>query len=331
MIKIKIKFFPIIVFLISMSILPSFLYAESDIMLQDTDIEVETIPRNPEPYQNVTINLISYSTDLNKAMIKWQSGSKTIMSGFGKKSYTFKSFGPNTTTIFNITITPANSFNNITKQVLITPSEVEVIWEAVDSYTPPFYKGKSFVSREGLIKVVAMPNTNTIKQGKGNITYTWSSNDETIQSASGYGKDSYIFRNSILNDNENITVVASSIDESYRATKTLYIPTVSPKILFYKKSPTEGVLYNKALTDNYLMSEDEMTIVAEPYFLELKNNKYDFNYKWQINGSVVETPTKKTELTIKPSSRGGYATISLYMENTRTLFQQVTGQLKLNL
>lgn len=330
-IKQKTKFFFITLVLSTMVFMPCFSYAESEIILQESDIDVQTIPQNPEPYQGVTIKLISYAVDLNKSIIEWRSGGKIILSGYGKTTYSFKTSGPNTTTAFDITITPPGSLNSVTKTIGITPSEVEVLWEAVGGYTPPFYKGKSFISREGGIKVVAIPNTNVIKKGKGNITYIWKSRDNTIESASGYNKDSYVFLNDPLNKNENISVTVSSVDDKYNATKDITIPIVSPKIIFYKKSPTEGVLYNQALVDGSFMNEDEMIIVAEPYFLALKGHENNFTYNWKINGDKITTPTKKTEITIRPSSRGGYATISLTIENLKTLFQQVSGNLKLTL
>jgi hypothetical protein len=328
--KLKIKFFTIIFLFYGLIFVPNFLYAENEIILQESDIEIETTPENPEPYQDVTIKLVSYATDLNKATIEWRSGSSIVLSGYGKTSYSFKTFGPNTAIVFDITITAPGGMNSVSKKVSIAPSEVEIFWEAVGGYVPPFYKGKSLVGREGAIKVVAMPNTNVIKQGKGNITYTWKTNDKTKQSASGYNKDSYVFKNEALNKNEEVSVFASSVDGKYNAIKTITIPISSPKILFYKKSPTEGVLYNYALTNNDLLREEEITIVAEPYFLDYMSD-YDFDYSWKINGEEIATPLKKREITIRPSSRGGYATISLDMENLRTLFQEVSGSLRLNL
>jgi len=79
------------------------------------------------------------------------------------------------------------------------------------------------------------------------------------------------------------------------------------------------------------MTEDEATVVAEPYFLAYKGNENDFTYSWQINGQDIDTPTKKTELTIRPSSRGGYATVSATFENLTLLFQKVVGNLKIDL
>jgi hypothetical protein len=310
---------------------PSLLTHASEVGLQDGDIDVTTIPENPEPYGDVTIKISSYATDLNKAFIEWHNGSKILLSGYGKLSYSFQAPGPDLTTDFYITITPPDSADKFTKKVTIKTSEVELMWESIGSYTPPFYRGKSFPSRESTIKVVAIPNTNIITKGKGNITYAWQNDDNAVQSASGYGKDYYIFSNDQLKTKENISVQASSIDGKYNATKTIDIPIVNPKIIFYKKSPTEGVLYNNALTDGTLISEDEVTLVAEPYFLALDGNEVNFSYNWKINGETIDTPSKKTELTVRPAERGGYATIDLVMENLNFLFQKVAGKLNLTL
>jgi len=305
--------------------------AENEILLQEEDISISTVPENPRPYEDVTVTLVSFSTDLNKALIQWQNGSNTVLSGYGKIRYTFKTLGPNTNIILNVSITPAGSIESITKRVVISPSDIELIWESLDSYTPPFYRGKSFPSAESLIKVVAIPNTNTIKQGKGSIAYKWKEGDNSVLSASGYNKDSYVFRNSELNNEEQITVTAESVDGQYNATNTINIPIISPKVVFYKKSPTEGVLYNQAYTNETFMADDEITLSAVPYFLAIKGKEDIFSYTWKINGKEIETPTKKTELTIRPASRGGYATIDLTLENLNTLYQKVSGKIKLNL
>lgn len=307
--------------------LPSLSKAQIDI--QEDDIGFDIIPNNPQPYQNVTIKLTSYATDLNLAMIRWQSGSKVVLAGYGKTSYSFRTDAANTITAFSVEITPSGSTAKIIKNIGINPSEVEILWEAVDGYTPPFYRGKSFVSKEGTIKAVAIPiaGPSSVK----NISYSWKADNNSIESASGYNKDSYVFKNNVLNLNENISVTATSVDGQYAATGKVEIPIISPKIIFYKKSPTEGVLYNNALTDETDLIEDEITIVAEPYFLAIKGNEKFFNYSWKINNEDIKTPQQKTELTIHPESRGGYATIDFGLNNLSSLFQEVSARLKINL
>lgn len=318
-------------FVFSLFFLPYISSAEVEIGVLDSDISVDIYPVYPQPYEDVTITLTSYATDLNKAIVEWRSGNKIILSGYGKKEYSFKALGPNTITSFEIIITPAQTGDRITKNFTINLSEVDLLWESLDGYTPPFYKGKSFISAESVIKVVAIPNSPIVKSGNTNMTYTWKNAEKTSLSSSGFNKDSYVFANSVLNDTEKIAVSASSVDGKYDAYKEINIPISSPKILFYKKSPTEGVLYNEAINTNSLFSEEEITIVAEPYFLAFKGNEDKFYYNWSINGRDIKTPSKKTELTVRPDSRGGYATIKLVLENMDKLFQKVTGQLKITL
>lgn len=327
----KIKIFLVGLFILGIMNIPFFSSAEMQIEIQDTEINVETVPNNPQPYQDVTINISSYATDLNKAIINWESEKGTVLSGIGKKSYSFKTAGPGSSNVFNISITPVGSMSTISKRIVITPSEIEIMWESVSGYTPPFYKGKSLPISGSTIRAVAIPNTNTIKSGSGSITYTWKSGDETQLDASGYNKNYYEFKNSMFEDESEVTVLASSVSGNYGAENTISIPMYKPKIIFYKKSPTEGVLYNNALDKEALMFEDEMTLVGEPYFVSLKGHEKSFIYSWKINGKSIETPSKKTELTIRPTSRGGYATINMVIENTNELFQQVSNSLKLNL
>lgn len=311
--------------------MPSFSFAETQITTGEDEIIVDVSPNNPEPYADVSINITSYATDLNKAIITWQGDGGVLLSGIGKTSYSFKASGPNTTIIINIIIKPVGGVSTISKKIILTPSEIELLWEAIDGYTPPFYKGKALFSRGGIVKAVAIPSTNTIKQGSGNVSYLWKNNDSVVSGASGYDKNYFIFSNDLFDTENSITVTASSVEENYNAEKTLSIGAFSPKILFYKKSPTEGVMYNTALENNTILSGDEMTLVAVPYFLAIKGNEDNFLYTWTINGDPINTPSKKTELTIRPTSRGGYADISLVLESINELFQKVTGQLRLTL
>jgi len=329
LIKIKILF----ALIVGLAIInwPSISNAEMQIEVQGDELSIEVSPSNPAPYEDVTISLNSYATDLNKAIIVWKISGNTVLSGIGKTSYSFKASGPNTVDVLDINITPVGSMTTINKRIAITPSEIEIMWESVNGYTPPFYKGKSLPSSGSLIRAVAIPNTNTIKSGSGSIVYNWKNDSGAVLDASGYNKNSYIFKNSMFDTKNNISVTASSVDGKYSAEKAIEIPTYNPKLVFYKKSPTEGILYNNALDKEADMQEDEMTLVAEPYFLTLKNNESNFTYDWKINGENIQTPSKKTELTVRPTSRGGYATISLVIQNMNELFQKVNNQLKLNL
>jgi len=329
----KTKIFLLGIFILGIINIPYISFAESQIEVQNEEINVETSPSNPEPYTEVTITISSYATDLTKATIIWRDQTGILSSGIGKINYTFTTEGPDTTNYFIVEITPVESMGTITKNIRITPSEIEVMWESVDGYVPPFYRGKSLPVSGGFIKAVAIPNTSTIKSGSGSLTYTWKNSGETVADASGYNKNYYKFKNSMFDKVNEVTVVASSVGGNYAAEKTIEIPIYEPKIIFYKKSPIEGIFYNNALNKEATMgeAESEMTIVAEPYFFSLNDKINDLDYSWKINGSMITTPSKKAELTVRPESRGGYATIQVIIENMDEIFQKVSKELKLNI
>lgn len=309
-------------------VIPNFSYALDEINVWENDIYVETIPENPEPYKEVTIKITSFATDLNKAMIEWKSGSKILISGYGETKYSFSVSGPNTSTVVDISVTPEGSYQKINKRVIISPTEVDMLWESVDGYTPPFYKGKALATSESNIKVVALPVVKT-SINKSNIVYNWEQDNSAKQEKSGYNQNYFIFSNNSMNNKENISISVSSVQGDYFATDSIEVPISSPKILFYKKSPTEGVLYNKALENDSFFSENQFTIVAEPYFLAIKEKEPLFKYSWKVNNAVA--PTEGREITLQPTAKGGYATISVIMENFNTLFQKASGQLRISM
>ncbi len=303
----------------------------AEIQIQASDIDVKTMPENPSPFDDVTITLSSYAMDINSADIEWLENGKTILEGIGKTSYAFKAGSANSIDSFTVKITPGNSIKTITKQISINPSEIDMLWEAVDAYTPPFYKGKALPSQEGVIKVTAVPNTSTLKGvSTKNMVYVWKVNHNVVSNASGYGKNTYIFKNDYLNNTEYVSVQASSPNGNFSSANSTDINIVSPNIIFYQKSVDAGIMYENALNDQSTLAGDEMTLVAEPYFLTMKNND-QLNYNWKINSDSISTPKNPRELTVRPESHGGYATISLSIENLNKLFQSVAQTLKLNL
>jgi hypothetical protein len=306
-------------------------YTHAAIDIQEDDIIVQVSPSAPQSYQDVTITLSSYATNLNTAQIEWTKSGIVVLTGFGKTSYTFKTDGPDIPSDIGIQIVINGTPEPITKQLVITPSDVELLWEAVDSYTPPFYKGKALPTQESTVRVTAIPSTKLGQARLGNISYTWKKNDTTQSSASGYKKNVFSFKNDIIETQEKISVDVTSIDNTYTATKSIRIPIVQPELYFYQKNEETGIRYSEILPFETPVLSDEITIVAEPYFLNLKNKTNTYTYQWKINGERIETPLYKKELTIRPTEKGGYATISVIIDGVSSLYQKIQGTIRLTL
>lgn len=296
---------------------------------RDVDIVTTLSPENPRPYEDVNINLNSYATDLDNAFIEWRAGNKVLLKRTGAKDYSVKMGAVGTQAILDVKIETEEG-DVLQKRIIITPSDMDLLWQATNSYVPPFYKGKAMPSKESEVKITAIPSGPTGILSN-NSNFTWKLNGETQQDQSGYRKNSFIFAIEGLQGEEKIEVSSSPKSNGIVSIGSMSISGANPLLLFYKKSPTDGIIYSEALNKEIFMKEDEMTIVAEPYFLSDKNNLNSSEYIWKINNEVTDTPYIRNQLTVHPTERGGYAQINLEIENTLKLFQKVSKGLILNL
>lgn len=301
--------------------------------IRNTDVILDISPQYPGPNQSITAILGSHVVNLNKSNITWFVDGQKIISGIGKKSFSFTtgSLGSNTELSVNIDTVDGQ---NISKRMNITVADIDMLWEAYDAYTPPFYKGKALEPSQGQVKVVAMPNlvNQSGKVNINNLSYSWKKDGNPQQNSSGWGKNYFIFRNSYLDRNNVVEVKVSDITGGTNTSGKITLTPIKPKILFYKNDPILGIKWEKTLGDDFTINPSGEIIVAEPFFFSPKNiNSDELSFNWSINGSKIETPSPKNILAIKPDGeQTGNSIIKLLVENTETLFQSLTKQIQVS-
>ncbi len=301
-----------------------FIHTNQALALTSVDISVNSSPEIPGPNQNVTITISSYATDLEKASITWYIDNKLSTGGVGKKAITFTSKGIGQSTSIKAIIDTANGIT-LTKDIIIRPGDIDLIWEVSDATVPPFYKGKSLPSREALIKVSAIPNM--VSGGNWlqteDLVFDWSLNSERNAAASGFNESSFLYRNSYLKKSDEISVKASGIAQNISSQKSTTILMRSPFVLFYEDSPSLGIKYEKSLGNSVdLPSGSEINLVATPYFFSASDvESPEFEYNWMINDSPIQTPSKKNRLTVRTPEVRGNSEIALSISIFQKLFQ----------
>ncbi len=292
-----------------------------------SDVVLSISPQSPKANTNVTAVLSSYSTDLNKANISWTLNGTLAIQNVGQKTYSFTSpnIGTQTTVSAQIMTADGSIFN---KSITITPANVDLLWEAVDSYTPPFYEGKALIPSQGTVKVTAIAGSSNSQK----YIYNWKQDDDNQPDSSGYGKDSYTFKNSYLEPSNTVEVSVSSLIGNNLGDNTITTTPGTPLILFYEKDPTLGTLWQQILTDGYTINSNGDTLVAEPYFFAPKNlNSSALQFTWSLGGSAIDTPAVPNEISIKPASgQSGSSTIDLSINNVKTLFLSMEKTLNVN-
>ncbi len=298
--------------------------------VREGDVTISSSPSYPAPNENVTISINSFVTDLNKAFITWSINNEEAMSGIGKKTFSLNAGVSGSVLIIKANIDTVSG-QNVSKNITISPAEVDMLWEAYDSYTPPFYKGKALVPQEGTFKIVAMPN---IKNQNGNtnpvnMSYTWSKDGKVLTDSSGWGKNYYIFKTSFLDKKNEVKVLTSNVLGNIATQGKTTIEVDVPKIIFYQKDSFLGTRWEHSVRNNFKINTEGETLVAEPYFFSFKDvNNPDFAFSWTLNNTQIQTPTPKNTLSVKlEKQQKGNAEINVNIKNMKTLFQNLSKKL----
>ncbi len=301
--------------------------------VRNTDIIVVMSPQYPAPNENVSATLKSYVLDLSKTYITWSVNGNPISSGIGKVSFSFDAGNIGITTNVTATIDTVNS-TSLSKTFSITPTDVDMLWEAVDSYTTPFYRGKTMVGKEGTFKVVAVPSVISGVQmvHPSNLSYEWTKEDKGQLESSGWGKNIFSFKTSFLDDSVDVKVKVSDVSGNKIGEGKIDLKPVLPKLVFYKKDPETGVMLHNALNSSSKIDKNGAIIVAVPYFFSFTDIKSkDFEFKWSINGRPLNETSPKNELSIKgQEGKTGQASIEAEVNNTTTMFQTATKKINVN-
>ena len=295
-------------------------------------IGVDVAPANPTPYSNVTITLSSFTANLDSVNITWLVDGGVALSGVGVKSFSITAKGANTETRIEARIFLPDG--EIDKKIIIKPAVMVLLWQATDSYVPPFYKGKALPTAESEIKVVAMPEITaggTMVNPK-NMTYAWKKDYNNMQTDSGYGKNFFTYINDYLENANVVSVVASTTDGKYKSESNVNVGVNTPLISFYKKDLNLGTIWEQSLSDGHLIQGEEM-IIAEPYFISPKEwRRPDLLFYWSINDRSVNVPSyRKNIMPLKAEvGTSGTSKLKLEIENTDKIFQTAKKEININ-
>ena len=286
-----------------------------------SDVSITVSPENPAPNQNTTITLTSYVDDLSGISISWSVNGKSSLSGIGQTSFslTAPALGQTTTVVATLAL----SDGDLNETIKIKPSIMTLLWQADDSYVPPFYEGKALPSGESEVKVVAIPE---IKSGSGlvdpkTMLYSWNLDGTNDSNNSGYCKNYYTYVGDYLDASDSVDVIASTLDQQDSTEASIDVATTSPKIDFYKNDPILGTIWEQALTDGYTVTGNDI-IQAAPYFISPQNIKVPFlTFTWSINNQEIPVPsyTKNMLPLAIQSGSSGASQISVEVDNSHSL------------
>ena len=299
------------------------------------DLSVGVSPEIPQANQVVTLTLKTYLVNLSSADINWSIDGKSAQHGIGIDSFTFTTKDVGMPTKIDVSVLPVNGYV-IKKSLTITPSSIDILWEATDSAVPPFYKGKALPTTEATIKYVAIPNMKTnngMYVSPKDIIYNWSNNYQLDSKSSGYGKDSYTFKMPFTDQGEIIDVTGQMRGGGLTAQNEIKTSLFDPQIIWYLSSPLYGPQFDKAINTGYTVTSNDVSIFAEPFFASPKNIlASNLSYTWELNNQTLDAQTVPNVLILhRNDTNKGDAVVNLTIENSEKYLQELTSLLTLHL
>lgn len=262
------------------------------------DVVVKVSPTVPEPGQKVIVGLESFNVNLDSSRIIWYIKSQIVKDGEGAKSITFTAPNEDVNIVAQI-LTPENS--EIIKNILISASSVDLLWEAPDTYTPPFYKGKALPGIESLVKFVAIPSA-SVKMGESgikNVSFIWSRNDENLGSSSGRGRDFFTILFDDLKTSEAVGVATNTAGKIATA-ETTFKP-FKLGLSVYPLSPGGEPFMFRALRSGDRVNS-ETSFFSAPYGSSPRYlNSQSLKFTWAFDQSSFSPSGRPYLLTITPS------------------------------
>lgn len=269
-------------------------------------LAAEVNPKNPGPLQNVAINLKGYGYDIRTSNITWTINDQIKHQGRGEDQFSFRTGNVGESYSVNAIVETQNG-KIIAKNLNFLPAEVDLLMEA-QTTVPDFYQGAALPTRGGLVKVVAIPNVivNGKKINNSELYFEWESGGKKLTPQSGKGKDVLVFTFSPFLDTEQVKVSVTLPGTPVFTEKSIIISATKPEIVLYEVRPLEGVKTTKALTDNFNLNSNIISLQASPFYFPL--NSF-LSYIWQVNEEEI-TPTGSDKSKIKLEQETGSSGIS---------------------
>jgi|GEM_PF-704678 len=294
-------------------------------------------PASIKPGDRVTISIQDYGNPTDSLFINWYVDGVLFSSGIGIKSIAFNAGPVGTVSTVYAEVTKKSGSVERTAPVVIGPSYIDILWEAVDAQVPPFYKGKALPSWDTIIKTFAIPEVYSAENQqtpRSSFVYTWEKNGRAtdLSLQSGYGKDSVYALADFARKQHRIGVEISHSSLGLTSSGSVSIKLHDPETLLYEKHPLQGIIFERTLPLQVSQprSSGSLRVVAYPFGMDARNRR-DVVFSWKLNGRTLNnTGTMRNgEIPLVSSEQGGISSIQVEVTNETKPLQSTKGSLNI--
>lgn len=287
-------------------------------------VSYSLLPARPNEGDIVEIEVKMFGTPIQNAIFTWVIDGKLYKKEQGLSAI---SVYVKKNTRVNLTILTVAG-TTLTKEWVFNPQNVVLIWEA-NTYTPPFYKGKSLFTAESALTFhgINLDARNPLTNNYAN--YVWKTDGVVQGSKSGVGKNTFMYQGDILQYEPLFELLYSNVtnfDRSKTGQKSdpvstrsaLRVQTLQSNIFIYEKTPLLGILFNKKIDTTFPVTKQETTLVAYPTYYSV-TSALTPEYTWLLNDTVLKKDSNV--LSFKKTKDNLLSRLTISVTNPASLLQ----------
>jgi len=207
----------------------------------------------------------------------------------------------------------------ISPVLYVQAQEVDILWQG-ETYTSPFYKGRTLWSSQSGITFLAIPHGAGIGN-PANLIYKWTKNGTVLGNINGVGKKTLSFNDSIISKPQTIQIDILSGQDTVLASASVTVTPISPILTIYENNPLYGFMFHRETSGAHELEGKEVTFTAFPLFFSVSNRTDNrVNYEWRTNiGGEAETKNSVTYRT--PDNVAGTSQVEVGASHKDSILQ----------
>ncbi len=246
-----------------------------------SEFSLQATNPNPDPGETVTIEVITFAFDKDRASYEWRVNGvrQREASGRGQYRLALPPGKEGEARTVSVTLTTPDGITR-TKNVAVRAVSAPLYWWA-DTGVPYWYKGKALPVAGTSVNVIALPAV----ANPGGLAYQWRFNGGLVPQASGLGKSRYSFTLQFP-VREQIEVAMQDAAGTFSKTAAASVKPAEPQVGIYPLVPKRGVAWERRAAEFSADSGQPHQFIAVPFFFPRAGERA-LAYIWNLNGKDI--------------------------------------------
>lgn len=290
----------------------------------ETNTRLDLQPSLPSPGEVVTVTLNDYGGGGFGSKITWLLDGVEVNNSSNKRSIEVLAGPDGSKSTIEAVLTSPNNGTQIVSHT-IRPLYLDLIIEP-QTHVPDFYTGRALPSVGSVVNVTALLSGTSI--ATSDLIYTWKVGQIVLEGGPLRGQNQISFiapqgRQFVL------SLQVTNLSGVALAKRTMYVPSVAPKLLFYGVNELYGTNH-RPVTANYIFVGNSVSILAEPFYLDSKVYNDPDIATWKLNNKEFSSDNNPYLIDLQRVGFGGNVDLNFHVRSTTNFLQGAEEDIVIN-